>query len=258
MTDANIRCALVYRIDSSLGVSMLAKYDYSTDYEAHDGAASEGALYAGRGNYGDAVTMVLKNDPPGSGSEVGTIGGFKVVQSDAHQVVYGGDSDGICIAVVTGLRYPSRVATQMITETYAEYMKALGEKAKTAKPNSLNRPSKPILTDMCKKFSDPNSIDKASALLGKVEGVKVQMQDNIASMLQNMEQTEAISNTANQLNEQASVFKKKSTDLKRQMKCKSLKMTLIIASLIIIILLVILVPMISNAKKANEENEGGN
>ncbi len=100
MTDAKIRCALVLRIDAAVGstptVSLLAKYDFISDYEAHEGAASEGALYAGRGNYGDAVTMVLKNDPPGAGAEVGAIGGFKVVQSDAHQVVYGGDQDGIC------------------------------------------------------------------------------------------------------------------------------------------------------------------
>ena len=100
MTDDKIRCALVYRIDSSLGsspsVAMLAKYDFVSDYEVHAGAASEGSLYAGRGNYGDAVSMVLKNDPPGGGAEVGAIGGFKVVQSDVHQVVYGGDSDGIC------------------------------------------------------------------------------------------------------------------------------------------------------------------
>jgi hypothetical protein len=136
-------------------------------------------------------------------------------------------------AIVTGLRYPSRVATQMLTECYGEYMKELGEKTRSAAPNSLN---------------------KASALIGKVEGVKVQMQDNIASMLQNMEKTEAISDQANQLNEQASVFKKKSTDLKRQMKCKNLKMTLIIVGLIVGILLVILVPLISRARKSSDEN----
>ena len=100
MTDAKIRCALVYRIETAVGstsgVTLLAKYDFISDYEAHEGAASEGSLYAGRGNYGDAVSMVLKSDPPGAGAEVGAIGGFKVVQSDAHQVVYGGNSDGLC------------------------------------------------------------------------------------------------------------------------------------------------------------------
>jgi vesicle-associated membrane protein 7 len=169
------------------------------------------------------------------------------------------------LAVVTGLRYPSRVATQMLTETYGDYIPALGEKSKTAPPNSLHKASKPILTRFCQKYSDVQSVDKASALIGKVEGVKVQMQDNIASMLQNMEQTEAISDQANHLNEQASVFKKKSTDLKRHMKCKNLKMTLIISGLILGILLIILVPMISRAKKASgggnndtDDGQGGN
>jgi vesicle-associated membrane protein 7 len=159
------------------------------------------------------------------------------------------------LAVVTGLRYPSRVATQMLTETYTDYIPALGEKAKSALPNSLNKASKPILTRFCQKYSDVQSVDKASALIGKVEGVKVQMQDNIASMLQNMEKTEDISDQANHLNEQASVFKKKSTDLKRHMKCKNLKMTLIIAGLILGILLIILVPMIQKAKKASSEKD---
>jgi len=156
-------------------------------------------------------------------------------------------------AIVTGLRYPSRVATQMLTECYGEYMKELGEKVKNAAPNSLNKPSKSLLMKYCQKYSDVRSVDKASALIGKVEGVKVQMQDNIASMLQNMEKTEAISDQANQLNEQASVFKKKSTELKNQMKCKNLKMTLIIVGLIVGILLVILVPLISRARKSSND-----
>lgn len=255
MTDNKVRCALVYRIDSSLGsapsVALLANYDFNKDYEAHDGAVTEGTLYAGRGNYGEAVTMVLKNDPPGAG-EVGKIGGFKVVQSDVHQVVYGGDSNGLCLAVVTGLRYPSRVATQMLTETYTDYSSQLGSKCADAAPNSMNRASKPILKKYCAKFSDIESVDKASALIGKVDGVKVQMQDNIATMLNNMEKTESISAQADQLNDQASVFKKKATELKTTMKCKNLKMTIILGALIVGILLVVLVPLISKAKKASE------
>ena len=82
------------------------------------------------------------------------------------------------------------------------------------------------------------------------------MQDNIASMLQNMEKTEAISDQANQLNEQASVFKKRGADLRRQMKCKNLKMTLIIVGLIVGILLVVLVPMIRRASKASSNGSG--
>lgn len=263
MADDKLRSVIVYRIESELGSSasvvLLASYDFMSDYEAHEGATSEGALYDGRGKgYSEAVGMVISNDPPGVGGEVQSIGGFKVVQSNVHQVVYGGDSDGLCLAVVTGLRYPSRVATQMITDVYKEYKGTFGEEAKTAKTKTMTRKSKTMLTSYCKKYAVPQSVDKASALVQKVDGVKLQMQDNIASMLTNMEQTETISNRADQLNEQASVFKKKGTELRRQMRCKDLKMTLILVGLIIGILLVILVPLITKATKAASAGSNDN
>ncbi len=100
MADDKLRSVLAYRVSAELGSSsvlLLANYDFSSDYEAHDGATTEGSLYDGRGKgYSDAVGMVISKDPPGSGGQVETIGGFKVVQSDQHQVVYGGDSDGLC------------------------------------------------------------------------------------------------------------------------------------------------------------------
>lgn len=167
------------------------------------------------------------------------------------------------MAVVTGLRYPTRVSTQMLTEIYSEFKQNFGEEAKTAAEKSLSRRSKPILSKYCQKYAVPQNVDKASALVQKVDAVKSQMQGNIASMLSNMEKTEAISSQADQLNEQASVFKKKGSELKRQMKCKNLKMTIILAALVIGILLVIIVPLIVKAKNAaaamnNNNNNDGN
>jgi len=252
MSDDKLRCAVVYRIDASLGASttatLLAKYDHAADYESHAGAADNGSLYGGRDNsYAEAVEMVIKNDPPGSG-ETGTIGGFKVVQSDLHQVIYGADSDGLCLAIITGLRYPSRVATQMLIELYQQYSTQFGQSISTAERNSLSNKSKSLLSKMCVKYSDLERVDKASALAGKIDGVKSQMQDNIASMLNNIEKTESISNQADQLNEQASVFKKKSTDLRKHMRCKNLKVTIILIAVVVIVLIIILVPVITKAK----------
>mmetsp|Transcript_9673 Transcript_9673/g.12188 ORF Transcript_9673/g.12188 Transcript_9673/m.12188 type:complete len:264 (+) Transcript_9673:123-914(+) len=263
MADDKLRSVMVYRIEAQLGASpsviLLANYDFMTDYEAHAGATTEGTLYDGRGKgYSDAVGLVVSNDPPGTGGESETIGGFKVVQSDAHQVVYGGDSDGLCISVVTGLRYPSRVATQMLTELYAEYKQTFGEEAKTAEEKTLTRKSKSILSKFCKKYAVLQSVDKASMLVQKVDSVKSQMQDNIATMLSNMEKSESISSQAEQLNEQASVFKKKGKELKKQMRCKNLKMTIILSVLIIAILLIILVPLIRKATANAGGNNGGN
>lgn len=96
MSDNKLRCALAYRLQAG-GTTILAKYDHAGQYEAHGGSSAEGALYGGRDNsYAEAVAKVVENDPPGGLAESGAIGGFKVVQSDQHQVVYGADSDGIC------------------------------------------------------------------------------------------------------------------------------------------------------------------
>jgi hypothetical protein len=97
MADTKLRCALVYRLEAGNTVN-LAKYDHAAQYESHGGApAEETTLYGGRDkSYAEAVASVIENDPPSGLSEAGTIGGFKVVQSDQHQVVYGADADAIC------------------------------------------------------------------------------------------------------------------------------------------------------------------
>jgi len=96
MSDQKLRCALAYRLEAGKTV-LLAKYDHASQYESHGGAVDEAALYGGRDkSYADAVARVVENDPPSGLAEAGSIGGFKVVQSDQHQVVYGADSDGIC------------------------------------------------------------------------------------------------------------------------------------------------------------------
>jgi hypothetical protein len=95
MSDTKIRCCVALRLEAGNTV-VLAKYDHAGQYESHGGAASE-SLYGGRDQkFAEAVAKVVENDPPSGLSEPGTIGGFKVVQSDQHQVVYGADSDAIC------------------------------------------------------------------------------------------------------------------------------------------------------------------
>lgn len=247
-SDQKIRCALAYRLESGSSV-LLAKYDYASQYESHGGAAGdETTLYGGRDkSYSDAVAAVISNDPPGGLSEQGSIGGFKVVQSDQHQVVYGADMDGISLAVITGLGYPSRVAIQMLQELYSDFMDKVGTEVRDAAENGLSRKAKTVMADACTKYDDLNSIDKAASLVNKVEVVKGQMQSNIADMLKNTEKAESLAEKSDQLNEQASVFKKKSTDLRKQMAWKNLKMTLLLGGLIIIILIAVLAPLLRNA-----------
>ncbi len=151
-------------------------------------------------------------------------------------------------ATITGTQYPSRVAIALLQEIYGNFSSKYADAAKTAAENSLSKKAKSILQDACKKYDDPSSVDKTQKILGQVDAVKGQMQDNIANMLKNSEKAEDMAAKSEQLNEQASVFKKRSTDLKKQMQWKNLKMTLILGGIILVIVLAITVPLIKKAK----------
>ena len=152
-------------------------------------------------------------------------------------------------ACISGTQYPSRVAIGMLQDLYKDFNPKYGDAAKTAAENSLSKKSKSILQDVCKKYEDPSSVDKTQKILGQVDAVKGQMQDNIANMLKNTEKAEDMAAKSEQLNEQASVFKKRSTDLKKQMQWKNMKMTLILGGVILLIVLVVVVPLVVKAKK---------
>merc|ERR1712043_28050 len=120
----------------------------------------------------------------------------------------------------------------------------VGGEASSAPENSLQRKAKTVMADACKKYDDLDNVDKAAGLINKVDVVKTQMQSNIAGMLKNTEKAESLAEKSDQLNEQASVFKKKSTDLRKQMAWKNLKMTLILVLVIIGAILIIVVPLV--------------
>lgn len=151
--------------------------------------------------------------------------------------------------MITGLAYPSRVAIQLLQELYGDFVKQHGEEAKTAAANALTRKCKTMLTAICKKYDDVTKVDKTAAISGKVDEIKVQMQDNIAGMLRNTEQAESLAEKSDVLNEQASVFKKKSTDLRKHMQCKNMKMTALLVGIVVVILLVILISVIVKVKQ---------
>ena len=136
----------------------------------------------------------------------------------------------------------------MLQELYKEFSQKYGSAAKTASENSLTKKAKKTLEQFCKKYEDPSKVDKTAQVLGQVDAVKGTMQGNIANMLKNSEKAENMADKSAQLNEQASVFKKKATVLKKTMWWKNLKMTLLLGGIVLVILIAILLPVIRNAK----------
>jgi len=247
MSDSTLRCALVYRLEKNGDATCLAKYDYAGQYETSGGSSS----YSGERDraFSEAVSGIISNDPPTGGSGTGKIGGFKVVDSDEHQVTYGSDSDGLCCAVITGSQYQSRIAIGMLNELYTDFNAKFGAQAKTAGENSLSKKSKSILKAVCEKYSDPSKVDKTAKVMGQVNAVKGQMQKNIAEMLKNTEKASSLEAKSAELNEQAAVFMKGSNDLKKQMRWKNLKMTMLLALVCIAVACAIIIPLVSKAKE---------
>lgn len=71
-------------------------------------------------------------------------------------------------------------------------------------------------------------------------------------MLKNTESGEALVQQSEQLSEDSNVFKKKSTNLKKEMRWKNLKTTLILIAVVTAVILLIIIPMILKAKRENE------
>jgi hypothetical protein len=141
----------------------------------------------------------------------------------------------------------------MLQETYGEVMNKFSSEVMAGGENALTKKCKSLLQTACQKYDDLSQVDKASSLLGKVDVVKSQMQTNISDMLKNTDKADSLAEKSDQLNEQASVFKKKSTDLRKQMAWKNLKMSLLLGGIVLIILVVILAPLIRRSKKNGKD-----
>lgn len=237
--DKKLRCAVVYRLEGDGPTAIpLCSFDHAA---AKDGSRAGEQ----KANFAKAVAKVIGADPPTGVAKGAKAGGFKVVQSDEHQVVYGADPDGLCFCVITGLGYPNRIAIQFLEELAGEFKTAHGSQAMKAKENGLNTKAKKVLTAMCNKYETAAKVDSALRVIDAVDGVKSQMQDNISGMLKNQESAESLNAKSQELSEQANVFKTNSKQLKNTMRWKNLKMTLMLGCVVLIVGLIILLPILS-------------
>jgi len=147
---------------------------------------------------------------------------------------------------------------KFLEELADEFIKTLGAgTVQKAKENTLNAKGKKVLKALCTKYETPASGgDKAHTVLAAVDGVKSKMQDNIAGMLKNQASAESLNTKSQELNEQASVFKKNSKTLKNTMWWKNIKTTLALGCVCIIVVAIILVPIILQVKGVFDAGQG--
>jgi len=262
MIDNKLRCALVLRIENASSKSidttttLLAKYDHAgRENELYNNNDDSKPLYGKELDYAvlvqeaialDPIIIVLGDESDNGNDNNCNFGGFKVIQSDTHQLIYGADDHGICVAVITGLRYPSRIALPMLKELYTQFQFRHGSDAVMAPKGDdgvLTKKAHNLLKELCQEYSDPTEKDKAQKVQSQVDVVAGQMQENIAGMLQNTERAESLAEQSDQLNEQADIFRHKATKLKKDMWWKNIKVTILFGTIAVVILLIIIVPI---------------
>lgn len=150
------------------------------------------------------------------------------------------DDNNRVYTVVTDKQYPPRVAFALLDEVQSKFLTKVGDKSLSAREGALSKTMRSSFQDVCLKYEDIKNVDKLASVQGKVDVVKSIMEDNIQQMLANEEKLESISANAENLNEQAKVFQNRSTQLRRAMKCKAIKMWLLLALVISIILIIII------------------
>ncbi|GBG32148.1 Vesicle-associated membrane protein 7 [Hondaea fermentalgiana] len=167
---------------------------------------------------------------------VGDVNAFNFT-TDQQQRVY--------VAITTS-EYPERLVFPMLNEVIKRFQAELGDRVATAQEGGLNKKAKSLFSAVVRDYDDPSKKDKLSAVQSKVNDVKLTMQSNIDGMLRNLDKTERIETDTQALQDQARLFDTQATRLHRSERWKSIKLTLIIGSIILVVLIILIVSLARN------------
>ncbi|GMI24156.1 hypothetical protein TeGR_g15029, partial [Tetraparma gracilis] len=187
------------------------------------------------------------------GMQPGTHYSFTTGQTAWHLLA---DQESRIYIVITASNYPARVATQCVDDLSRTFVAKAGEKSLDCKEKALDKACKSLFEKLCGKYDNLSEVDTLSGVTAKVESVKLVMQENVELALQNCVTLESIEEKAEQLQQQAGVFKKTAKDIKNKMWWKNLKMKLAIAFIILAIVGVILAITIPKAKAVADAVSG--
>jgi hypothetical protein len=143
---------------------------------------------------------------------------------------------GLIYILICAPTYKSKCAYLCLEELQRQFTHAVGERATTAKTESLSPFCRNMMTVLCKKYNNLENVDKLSDIARKVDNVKAVMQDNIDISLQNCVKLESIERQAEELQLQANVFKKDANKLKNKMRCKEIRLKIIIGVIVLAVL----------------------
>lgn len=113
--------------------------------------------------------------------------------------------------------YPLRHAAALLADLKSTFASKADKGLNLKLAGGLNGDMQPKLSKLAARYDDLSNVDQIHATLGKVEAVKVVMQDSIELALQNCVSLESIDAKADELQSQAGMFKTRAKKLRSQM-----------------------------------------
>lgn len=122
--------------------------------------------------------------------------------------------------------YPPRVAFKMIQELKTVFTSNFKNNISSAKENELSKNAKKIFISLVNKYKDVSGVDAIIKSQMKAESVKDTLSETISVLLENQESADRVMKLAENVNQEAAIFKKNSKKLKDRLRCAVYKVTL--------------------------------
>eukprot|EP00499_Haloplacidia_sp_CaronLabIsolate_P006972 CAMPEP_0196780962 /NCGR_PEP_ID=MMETSP1104-20130614/8928_1 /TAXON_ID=33652 /ORGANISM="Cafeteria sp., Strain Caron Lab Isolate" /LENGTH=224 /DNA_ID=CAMNT_0042151179 /DNA_START=29 /DNA_END=703 /DNA_ORIENTATION=+ len=167
--------------------------------------------------------------------------------SQTHHVSFTSDSVQRVYFAITDKSYSERLTFTLIEELQSKFVETTGDRYRTASENSMNRACAGLFRDLFRKYENPSNVDTLSRLQGRLDAVTETMQDNVRQMLANVDKAEVLEDDAARLATVAGRMEADAHKLERKMRCRKIKMYLLITFIVLAIIGVIVAIIASQA-----------
>jgi len=147
--------------------------------------------------------------------------------------------DGIVYLTMSDDALGRRIPFAFLEDIRNRFKTAYGSRARSAIAGAMNEEFSRVLQTQMDYYSNAANADKISKVREQIDEVQTIMVQNIERVLERGERIELLVDKTEALNSNALQFKKQSTNLRRAMFWKNVKMWLILAAVVLVIIYII-------------------
>jgi len=184
-----------------------------------------------KGNFDEVARKILEKAPSQHNSKMS----YVYERHIFHYLV----DDQITYLCMADEEFGRRVPFTYLEDLKNRFKASYGQRGKTALAFGMNEDFSRVMKNLMDYYSHNPNADRINKLKGEVDEVKHVMVHNIEKVLERGERIELLVDKTENMSQSAFHFKKSSTQLKRAMWFKNVKLMGVIACIILIVIYVI-------------------